>query len=136
MLCIDKSTKQDYAQVLNDNVTRDEAEVNGKRLYKYQRPYCKLCKTIFPHKAYGYVFQCPQCGQPLSSKSFDPRPKIAGGIALIIAGVVIIFLPAIPFVWIGAFIWGVSLIATSTWQWHKIQGMDQFGPLVRNRGLK
>jgi predicted RNA-binding Zn-ribbon protein involved in translation (DUF1610 family) len=91
---------------------------------KYARPYCKNCKLVYGMRAIGLVTHCTQCGQPLTLKSVNPWPKTFGGIALISVGLVTIFFWMIPIVWIGAFIWGGSLIYKGWKQWSQVKKLD------------
>jgi hypothetical protein len=77
---------------------------------KYSRLYCKECKLAYGIGSIGYLDNCTECGKPLGLKSFNPWLKIGGGIAIISVGVVTILFTEIPIVWIGAFIWGGSMI--------------------------
>jgi len=93
---------------------------------KYSRPYCENCKLIWGVGAIGQIVHCTECGAPLIWKSFNPWPRVGGGIALISVGLVTTFLWLIPIVWIGAYIWGGSLIYNAWRQWSKINKIDLY----------
>jgi hypothetical protein len=90
---------------------------------KYTRPYCSSCNVVYSIYAAGRLQICPHCGSPLEYKSFSPWPKIGGGIAIICAGVGLVFTP-LPFFWIGAFIWGGSLIHNARKRWQQVKALD------------
>jgi predicted RNA-binding Zn-ribbon protein involved in translation (DUF1610 family) len=92
---------------------------------KYSRPYCKNCELIYGIGSIGYLKYCTQCGRPLIMKSFNPWYKFWGGVALITTGAITVFFSVIPIVWIGAFIWGFSLMINSFRQWRKIKKLDE-----------
>jgi hypothetical protein len=46
------------------------------------------------------------------------------GIAIVSAGMATIFVTDIPIIWIGAFIWGVSMIYSGRKQWSEITKLD------------
>ena len=91
---------------------------------QYSRPYCASCKLVYGIEALGRVAHCSTCGKPLTMKSFNPWPKAIGASALIIIGVATIFVAEIPIVWIGAFIWAISLLVNAFGQWSKIKDLD------------
>jgi hypothetical protein len=91
----------------------------------YLRPYCEHCNLVYSALAFGVITHCTQCAGPLSLKSFNPWPKIGGGIALISVGLITIFFNLIPIVWIGAFIWGGSLIYNGNKKWSQIRKLDR-----------
>ena len=92
---------------------------------KYARPYCKNCKLIWGRYSIGLVLKCTKCGQPLILKSFNPWPKIIGGVSIIILGLLTLLVPDIPIIWIGGFIAGGFMIYNASNQWGKIAELDE-----------
>ena len=90
----------------------------------YSRLHCENCKLVYGIEALGRVTHCSTCGRPLAMKSFDPWPKAIGAVALIGAGLATIFIAEMPIIWIGAFIWAISLLVSAFSQWSQIKDLD------------
>ena len=91
--------------------------------YHYHRPYCENCKLIYSALSTGLILNCSKCQRPLTFKSFNPWPKTIGGI-LIFLFAMFILLMGVPIIWIGGFIWGISLMISGHTQWSKIKNLD------------
>ena len=97
------------------------------RLYTIQfaRPYCKHCKILYGKQSIGIVLTCTKCGSPLILKSFNPIPKIAGGIVITLLSFFTLVLEEMPIIWIGGFILGPSLMINAIRQWGQVKKLDK-----------
>ena len=90
----------------------------------YSRPYCENCQLIYESQSIYSLSNCTECGKPLTIKSFNPWPKVGGGIALIGGGLAMVF-NGLPIIWIGAFIWGGQLLYSAYKQWSQINRLGK-----------
>ena len=113
------------------------------------RPYCSKCKALWGKQTIGkfnfkpivcktsyegtivagYIAaeRCPRCGGPVIMKSFNPWGKILGGLGILIISCVTLAIQILPIIWIGGFIWGVSMIVAGISVWSKAQSADENG---------
>jgi hypothetical protein len=91
----------------------------------YDRPYCENCKLIYGKGSMGIILKCTKCGRPLILKSFNPYPKVIGGVIILILTISSFFINEIPIIWIGGLFLGVSMISNSLSQWNKIKKLDE-----------
>ena len=92
---------------------------------KYARPYCENCNLIWGRYSIGLVLNCTECEQPLILKSFNPWPKMIGGVAIILLGLLTLLVSYIPIIWIGGFIVGGSMIHNGAKQCDEISKLDE-----------
>jgi len=90
----------------------------------YKRPYCKSCRLIWGKPSIGRVFNCNQCGQPLTLKSFNPWLKALIGIAIVGGGLATMAIPGFPVLWIGGLLFGPMFMFNGVKQWFKIKQLD------------
>lgn len=69
---------------------------------------------------------CPKCGSVLKLKSFNPYPKLILGIIIFTIAIITLVIKISPIVWIGGFIWGISMAFWSFKDWGKIKNLDKF----------
>jgi hypothetical protein len=92
---------------------------------KYARPYCEYCKIFYGKQSIGLVLRCTKCDRPLILKSFNPLPKIVGGVVVSFLALLSLIYSQIPIIWIGGFIAGPSLIINGFKQWGSIKKLDK-----------
>ena len=97
-----------------------------KRNPQYLRPYCKNCKLIYSLIKNISLRNCTQCGKPLKLKSFNPYPYFFLGIVIFLISATTLIVSYMPIIWIGGFIWGISLMVKSFDNWNKIKDLDKF----------
>jgi hypothetical protein len=90
----------------------------------YKRPYCPDCKLIWGKDAIFRVTKCNKCGVSLILKDFNPYKKSLLGILIIGAGCLTFFIKEFPILWIGGFLWGISIIVTAFQNWERIRKLD------------
>jgi hypothetical protein len=90
----------------------------------YKRPYCKSCRVIWGEPSIGRVFNCNQCGQPLTLKSFNPWLKALTGIVIVGGGLATMAIPGFPVFWIGGLLFGPMFMFNGVKQWLKIKQLD------------
>jgi ssDNA-binding Zn-finger/Zn-ribbon topoisomerase 1 len=91
----------------------------------YKRPYCSDCKLIWEESAIGRVAQCSKCGAPLILKNFNPYTKSILGLLVISVGCITFFIKEVPILWIGGFLWGLSIIVNAFRNWAKVKALDK-----------
>jgi len=96
-----------------------------KKMNRYTRPYCEYCKVLYGKQSIGLILKCTRCDHPLILKSFNPWPKIIGGIAITLLALISLSYSQIPIIWIGGFIAGPSLIINGFIQWGKVRELDK-----------
>lgn len=118
--------KKDQPSIPPNEKLRTEPSKPKKKvqLGYYDRPYCENCKLIYGKGSMGVVLKCTKCGKPLILKSFNYKPKVIGGIIILILTILSFFIAEIPIIWIGGLFLGVSMISNSLSQWDKIKKID------------
>lgn len=91
----------------------------------YKRPYCPDCKLIWGENAISRVAQCSKCGVTLILEDFNPYTKSILGLLIIAAGCLTFFIKEFPILWIGGFLWGISIIANAFQNWVRIKRLDE-----------
>ncbi len=92
--------------------------------FYYKRPYCPDCKLIWGKNSINKITQCSKCGVSLILEDFNPYKKSLLGILIIAGGCLTVFIGEFPIIWIGGFLWGISIIATAFQNWAKIRKLD------------
>ena len=103
----------------------------------YRRPYCTTCRLIWGKPSIGRVFNCNQCGKPLTLKSFNPWLKALAGVGIVVGGLLTMTIPWFPVFWIGGLIFGPMFMFNGVRQWLKIRKLDgDSGPKTPTERLK
>jgi ribosomal protein L37AE/L43A len=90
----------------------------------YKRPFCPNCKLFWGKEAIGKLYKCSKCGRSLEFKDFNPYKGSLLGLLVIIGGALTLLIKAMPIIWIGGFIWGLSLINNAFASWGKVKELD------------
>lgn len=95
---------------------------------KYERSYCESCKLIWGRESLGRILNCTKCGHPLILKSFNPWLRALGGVIIMGLGALTLLVRQIPVIWIGGFIFGISIIIRGFSQWADVLALDRNDP--------
>ncbi len=90
----------------------------------YKRPYCTTCRLIWGKPSIGRVFNCNQCGKPLTLKSFNPWLKVLAGVCIVVGGLFTLTILQFPVFWIGGLLFGPMFMFNGARQWLKIRKLD------------
>ena len=113
-------------KTINEIMTREGSKrFDSKTMKKHEHPYCPRCKVFYGKGAVGIVFKCAKCGRSLMLKSVNPYLRTLGGILVLVLASMTLLLAHSPIIWIGGFIWGVALLASSVKQHNSLKKLDE-----------